>query len=185
MGIGRTSPRLCLLVRAGSGQTASGPSREDLWCAWWWVVVAATPNYLRLASPNRGKYPRVALLTTQDSVGRAGVHNASEKFWHARACWPARTSLRRARQPARGVPASHGAAARADNSTLAPTPGAGLAAEKNVVKCHMCIREATARQALTICLAQPVRSARRLHSRVCDASGRSVGTEVQGGALDA
>ena len=32
-------------------------------------------------------------------------------------CWPARTSLRRARQPARGVPASFGAAARADNST--------------------------------------------------------------------
>ena len=52
------------------------------------------------------------------------------------------------------------------------------------MKCQMCIREATARQALTICLAQPVRSARRLHSRVCDASGRSVGTEVQGGALD-
>jgi hypothetical protein len=71
--------------------------------------------------------------------------------WPAAPCSPARTSLRRARQPAHGVPSSHGAPARADNSTP-ERPHLALGSPRKKTRREMCSRAATARHALTICL---------------------------------
>ena len=59
-------------ARAARVQTAG----EDLW--WWWLVVVVrtpTPNYLRQASPDRGKYTRY--MHNNDPLRQPGPHTGS------------------------------------------------------------------------------------------------------------
>ena len=156
-------------------------------------VVTSNAAYLGCGCPGSSKHARIrtqeaALLAELPPKTASGVQACIMQAGNS----AAHLASGQREQASAGHDNLRGASQLRTGRRLAPTTrperphlALGSPRKKNVVKCHMCIREATARQALTICLAQPVRSARRLHSRVCDASGRSVGTEVQGGALDA
>ena len=79
---GPATRRLGRLRRESERSTAPGtcaPLREDLWWCVVVVVVAATPNYLRQASQNLGKYCTAVVLCGRDvcAVRVSGQHAAN------------------------------------------------------------------------------------------------------------